>query len=302
MTYMRRLQLIFMVAGFLVAGNLVGQDHQTHTYFRNDSISQKLDLFLPEGGGDKDTPLMIYVHGGGFAGGDRSGGHKFAHYLQSRGIACASIDYTLYAKETGFSCDVVLPEKVKAIQIAASQLWHATDWLIERRDAFNLDTSAIFLGGSSAGAETVLHAPFWNRREMQLYEPALDTGFSYAGVIAGAGAIMDLNLITRENMLPLMVFHGDADPLVPYGTAAHHYCPPDSPGWLMLFGSHSIVRHIEKLGGTCYLTTFEGGGHYYAGAYIHRNQQPAVDFIHDVLEGRHFVKYQRVQAGPDHGQ
>jgi len=291
---MTKTTLVLLLAAIFLTTGVAAQDYQTYTYFSHDTLTQELDLFLPDGAGDEKTPLVIYVHGGGFAGGDRSGGHKLAGFLSEHGIACASIDYTLHARGTGFGCDVALPEKIKAIRIAASQTWHATAWLIDRQDEFNLDTSSIFLGGSSAGAEAVLHAPFWDRQRMQLYGPALDSGFTYAGVVAGAGAIMDLNLITRENQIPLMMMHGDADPLVPYGTAAHHYCPPDSPGWLMLFGSHSIARHMQDLNGTCQLTTFKEGGHYYAGAHIHRNQQPVVDFIHDVLKGKQFIHYRQV--------
>jgi len=291
---MKQLSILFLLAALLLTTVMVGQDYQTHTYFSNDSIDQQLDLFLPEGAGNETYPLVIYVHGGGFAVGDRTQGHQLGRYLTDHGIACASIDYTLHARGTGFGCDVPLPEKIKAIRIAASQTWHATAWLIHRQDEFNLDTSAIFLGGSSAGAETVLHAPFWDRQRMQLYGSKLHSSFTYAGVIAGAGAIMDLNLITRENQIPLMMMHGDADQLVPYGTAAHHYCPPDSPGWLMLFGSHSIARHIKDLNGTCYLTTFQGGGHQYAGAHIQRNQQPMVNFIHEVMNGKQFFHHRRV--------
>jgi hypothetical protein len=130
---------------------------------------------------------------------------------------------------------------------------------------------------------------------MQLFDNGLSAKFKYAGIISGAGAIMDLSLITKENKLPTMLFHGDADPLVPYATAAHHYCPPNSSGWLMLFGSHSIAKHLEMLGGTCQLTTFEGGKHSFAGAYFYQNQQHVADFINKVLSGKKFIEFKSVE-------
>ncbi len=291
---------------------------QTFTYFENDSIQLELDLFLPvknswaeemlpATGSDysavQPAPLVIYVHGGGFGRGNRGGGHKLAAYLSGNGIACASISYTLYMEDKSFSCDGILSEKIRAIQIAASQLWHATRYLMDRSSEFGIDTTRIFIAGSSAGAETVLHAAFWEREQMQLFQPVLSAGFRYAGVIAGAGAIMDLNLITRENMLPVMMFHGDEDPLVPYNIAAHHFCPPDSPGWLMLFGSRSIARHLEQLGGTCELITYEGGGHSYAGAHFYQDQGPVLNFIEEVLAERGpFVTYGLVKESPDDEQ
>ncbi len=213
------------------------EDFQSFTYYSNDSLSLDLDIFMPlqmiEGG----NPLVIYVHGGGFSNGTRDAGHKLARHLAEQGIACASISYTLYMEGKSFGCDGILSEKVRAIQIAASQLWLATAYLNKYSGQFNIDTTRIFIAGSSAGAETVLHAAHWDREQMQCFEQALSPGFKYAGIISGAGAIMDLNLITPENKIPTMLFHGDADKLVPYGTAAHHYCPPNSSGWLMLFGS-----------------------------------------------------------------
>ena len=202
-------------------------------------------------------------------------------------------------KGKGFGCDVLLPEKVKAIQIAASQLWHATAKLVEQSGQYRIDTSEIFIAGSSAGAETVLHAAHWDREQMQIFEPALSPSFSYAGVISGAGAIMDLNLITEENMIPTMVFHGDADPLVPYGVAAHHFCPPNSPGWLMFFGSFAIAEHLQELGGTCHFTTFQGGGHSRAGAYFYQDQKPVGDFIESVLAGETFNLHRTIVPEPE---
>ncbi len=227
--------IILVAIGFCLTAHVSAQESQarefqTFTYYSNDSISLDLDLLLPEHPSTEKGSLAIYVHGGGFSQGDKGGGHELARYLAGRGIACASITYTLYMEDKSFGCDGILSEKIRAIQIAAGQLWQATAFMIEQANLFHLDTSKIFIAGSSAGAETVLHAAHWDREQMQLFEPVLSPSFRYAGVISGAGAIMDLNLITRENMIPTMFFHGDADPLVPYGIAAHHYCPPDSPG------------------------------------------------------------------------
>ncbi len=280
---------IAIVIALLISNPTFSQDFKTYTYIQEDTLSLDLDLFLPET--DSVVPLVIYVHGGGFSGGDRTAGHELARYLVGQEIACASISYTLYMKDKSFSCDGILSEKIKAIQIAASQLWRSTDFLMEMSEDIHIDTTKIFIAGSSAGAETVLHAAFWNREMMQIWESRLSPSFKYAGVISGAGAIMDLNLITDDNLIPIMMFHGDKDPLVPYGTAAHHFCPPDSPGWLMFFGSSSISKHVADLGGTCQLTTFKEGKHNFAGAYFYQNQDHVGDFIKDILAGKKFVEH-----------
>lgn len=290
------LTALFFLPVVLLAQAEPIQPSHTLSYFNNDTIRVDLDLFLPEESNSEPVPLLLFVHGGGFSGGDRFGAYDLANYLVDRNVACATISYTLYMKDKSFGCDGVLSKKVKAIQIAASQLWHATAFLIEHSESLHIDTGRIFIAGSSAGAETVLHAAHWDRELMQLFDPALSPDFKYAGLISGAGAIMDLNLITQDNMVPTFVFHGDADELVPYGVAAHHFCPPNSPGWLMLFGSRAIARHLQELGGSCQLTSFIGGDHSFSGAYFDQDQQAVADFIDRVLSGKSFNIYENIQV------
>ena len=265
--------------------SLSAQDFQTLNYYEDDSIKLELDLFLPESNANAKVPLVIYAHGGGFSTGNRTGGHNLGKFLKEQNIAVASISYTLYMKDKSFSCDGELPEKIKAIQLAANQLWQSTEFFLNNQDIYNIDPSQIFLAGSSAGAEAVLHAAFWDREIMSLYDINLPEMFKYSGVISGAGAMMDLNLITQDSLIPVMMFHGDSDPVVPYATASHHYCPTDSSGWLMLFGSKSIFEHILRLNGTTSLLTYVGGNHGAAGAHFYQNQEPVYNFIMKVSLG-----------------
>lgn len=272
--------------------SLSAQDYRTLTYYEDDSLKLELDLFLPDSLSTTKTPLVIYVHGGGFSSGNRGGGHNLAKFLTQENIAVASISYTLYMKDKDFGCDGDLSEKIKAIQIASNQLWLSTAYLIENEVQYNIDTAQIFIAGSSAGAEAVLHAAFWDRELMNLYDINLPDKFKYAGVISGAGAIMDLNLITKESLVPVMMFHGDSDPVVPYVTASHHFCPTNASGWLMLFGSKSIYGHISDLGGAVSLITYTGGNHSAAGAHFYQDQQTVYDFIKQVTLGGNFQNHQ----------
>ncbi|MEP2023997.1 MAG: alpha/beta hydrolase [Reichenbachiella sp.] len=284
------MRLLFTSVLLLLFSDLIGQSFQTLTYFEKDTISLDLDLFLPDKP-KENLPLVIFVHGGGFATGDRSSGHALANHLVSQGIACASISYTLFMKDKSFSCDGITAEKIRAIQIAANQLWEATAYLIQGKNPYQIDKTNIYLAGSSAGAETVLHAAYWNRKEMDLFETSLDSNFRYTGIIAGAGAVLDLNAITRENHLPTMMFHGDKDELVPYATAAHHYCRPNASGWMMLFGSYSIAQHLSQQNGTVQLITFKGGGHDFANAFFSENQVVVSDFVKRIKSKEVFCEY-----------
>lgn len=262
------------------------QQMKTLTYSKNDTLQLDLDFFTPEKAVKGKMPLVIYVHGGGFSGGERESGHSFCKYLSENGFATATISYSLYAKGKKFGCDGALNEKIKAFQHGANGVWLATAFFLKNAKKYNIDPSKIFIAGSSAGAESVLHAAYWDIKTMNLYKNTLPKDFKYAGLVSGAGAIMDLNLITQKNIVPMLFFHGSADVTVPYGTAAHHLCKTNSSNWLMLFGSQSIYEHAIKLNGSASLFTYCNGGHEFSGTLFEKDQSFILGFLNDVLAGR----------------
>lgn len=291
-----RIILTFLVLAFDFAN---AQDFKTVTYFANDSLTLEMDVFIPKTKSKEKQPLLVHVHGGGFSGGDRKWDHAVARQAAAEGFVAASISYTLYMKGKSFSCDGVLPEKIKAIQIAANQLQQAVVYFLKNPKDYNIDPAKVFISGSSAGAETVLHAAFWDSKMMSVYPQRLPEGFKYAGVISGAGAIMDLNLISPGNLVPVMLFHGSCDTTVPYGTAAHHYCPPNSPGWLMLFGSYSVYNHIVGLKGNTLLVTYCGGGHEYSGELFNKDPRQITAFMKGVLNGEKQQSHSIIPTGKE---
>jgi|AntAceMinimDraft_1070359.scaffolds.fasta_scaffold17292_2 acetyl esterase/lipase len=287
---------------FALALTLSGQEMQTLTYYEDDSTKLELDIFLPETTKEMENtpkPVFLFVHGGGFTSGERSAGHTIAKYLATKGFVTVSISYELYMIGKSFSCDGILSEKVKAIQYSANHIWLATAFLVENAATYNIDTTNFFIGGSSAGAEAVLHAQYWNYEQMNWYDEKMPSDFRYAGVVSGAGAIMDLNLITEENAVPTFLFHGSCDKVVPYATAAHHYCPPNSPGWLMLFGSLSIYEHLSKMGESTSLATYCGGGHEKAGILFYENMELIHSFLVRAIQNEKVQEHHIFKAEGD---
>ncbi len=298
---MKKITLLFFTLLFTVLS--WAQDFKTITYFANDSTQLQLDLFLPKPVGGKKQkakdkmPLLIHVHGGGFATGTREWGHTLCREAVKNGYAAATISYTLYMKGKKFSCDGILTEKVKAFQIAANQLWQATLFFIKNADTYNIDTNKIFISGSSAGAETVLHAAYWDRNLMALYPGKLSNNFKYAGVIAGSGAIMDINLVTIPKLVPMMFFHGSCDGTVPYATAAHHLCPTNASGWLMLFGSYAIYNRVIELNGSAEIYRFCNGGHEYSDELFSKQPEKTISFIKSILAGEKIQAHTIIATG-----
>lgn len=97
-----------------------------------------LDFCKADGEGPR--PLLVFIHGGGWTGGDKKGNpNRYEPYL-NEGISCAAINYRL-------TPDNPLPAPVhdaaRAIQFLRTK---AKEW--------NIDTSHIALTGGSAGACT----------------------------------------------------------------------------------------------------------------------------------------------------
>lgn len=246
----------------------------------------KMDVYFPENDTEKKRPLLLYVHGGGFSGGKRDSEryNKFAEMMTYKGYVNATIDYTLTMKGKSFGCDQPASNKINTFLQAGYDLSRATQYFIQNASRFGIDTNKIVILGSSAGAETVIHAAYWNAVKEDGEEKFLSEEFKYAGVISMAGAISTLDIITKENAIPTQLFHGTCDNLVPYATAAHHYCPLESPGFLILNGSYSIYNHLVKLGKPCYLQTACNGGHEWAGEPLTVNIDEITDFVfYDVL-------------------
>ena len=275
----------------------------TYTYAEKDSFKLDLDLYQPAFDTTENRPVLVYVHGGGFSGGQRNEPYirEFCKKVASYGYVTVSISYRLTRKgtATAFGCDCPADEKLKTFQAAVEDLQDATYFLIERREQFGIDPHKIILAGSSAGAETVLNAGF-----QPPYCYGLDSGpVAYAGVISMAGAIPDTSLIYNESAVPALLFHGTCDNLVPYATASHHYCSPGSPGYLMLSGSYSIAERLRKLGKPYWLYTVCGGNHAVSGTpmndYFNEMIQFCNDFVlshkkiqmHTVIEGEHNCDY-----------
>ena len=260
--------ILFLFAGILTHAQekYVGQIYadlvkSTHTY----SDSLKLDFYsAKENEKDAARPLIILVHGGGFSGGKRDNPLEvqFSQAMAAKGYAVASISYTLTrkGKSTGFGCNCPSSEKIETFKQTTEDILKATNLLIAE-SKFAFDRSKIVLTGSSAGAEGVLNTAYMSShpdfKELGTYP-------KYAAVVSLAGAVVDARYITRNNAIPALFIHGDADNLVPYASQPHHFCSSETPGFLPLDGDAFIAERLKKLDASYMLLTAEGGNHDWA--------------------------------------
>jgi hypothetical protein len=118
-----------------------------------DDAAMRFDLFQPASA--TATPLIIFIHGGGFTGGNKTSGYdsagdqaKLANALEA-GIAYASINYRLLDEVDSEGVYKSLSDSRRALQFIR---YHAAE--------LNIDPERIALRGSSAGAGTGLWLAF----------------------------------------------------------------------------------------------------------------------------------------------
>lgn len=263
------------------------KDPVTRTYATKDGEDLKLDIYEPADDESTARPLIVFMHGGGFAGGTpkNEGEVKFAKMAAKKGYVAVQIAYRLTRKGQGFGCDFAAEGKIETFRKAAEDFLDAVRYMKDHSEEFKINDNQIIVGGSSAGAEAVLDATY--NRELLFENPEKYEDLNFSGVFSLAGAIVDARYITEQEAIPAVLFHGTSDNLVPYSTAPHHFCSPDKPGYLILDGSKTIAEKLQTLDTSYMLYTFEGAGHEISGMPF-EDMPEIFDFFSKVfLENEH---------------
>ena len=258
------MKLVVNVFILFLSFSTFSQSVETHIYAIKNNDSLKLDIYTPENIADSiKLPVVIWMHGGGFAGGSRNGRDEkqLMNYATKNGFIGVSISYRLLRKgaKTGFGCECSKEDKLFTFAKAAEDFLDATNFIIQNSDSLRINPKQVIAGGSSAGAEAVLSAVYM--KDYFIEDTSKYDAITYAGLISFAGAMVDENYITKENAIPTVLFHGTNDNIVPYSKASHHLCKTNEKGHLILNGSGVIFTRLEKLNTSYYLFRVEGGQH-----------------------------------------
>ena len=241
------------------------------TYLVADGYESKLDVIAPR---DTSVPLptLLYIHGGGWVGGDKDAVFlRFLPYLEM-GFAVVNVEYRL--------------GRVALAPAAVEDCRCALRWVIENAEEYGFDTDRIVVSGTSAGGHLTLttgmlpasagldiRCPATNpdgQVRSDAYEPEMPVAamVNFYGITDVADLVEGPNAKTyavqwmggmadwreearrvtpleyvRADLPPILTIHGDADPSVPY--------------------QHGVRLHeaLQKAGVANQLHTVPGGGH-----------------------------------------
>ena len=232
-----------------------------------------LDFYEPQGDTLSARPLVITVFGGAFVAGGRDYADmvEYCTRLAKHGYAAASIDYRLIS-----IWNLNATALIRDAYMAAQDVSAAIRFFKYHCAEYKIDTEQVFLLGNSAGSIAIFCELFMDEdeRPAETFEsPDLGSMHSsgyeeYAGVspaVAGAvphwGGVNGLDVIDKEEYVPLCMIHGTDDNTVPYDSG---YCyngmlPDVMP---FMYGSHAMVQRLDDLDISDYeFHPFEGEGH-----------------------------------------
>ncbi len=205
------------------------------------------DLFLPRGGAGP-FPAVVYIHGGGWSGGNKNAFHRQAAHMATKGFAGLTIEYRLSGEAT---YPAALDDSKAAVK-----------WLKDHASKYRVNASKIGAAGGSAGGHLV--AMLGTARLVQAvaaFNPAVDlvmfgkrvpdsaanSVYKFLGATYAEKpelwAEASPALHAGKDCPPFLFLHGTSDRTVPYAQSV------------------DMMNKLKAAGVRAELFTAEGSGH-----------------------------------------
>lgn len=226
-----------------------------------------LDLYIPKFAAPKGGyPVFLFVHGGGFSGGDKcdtgKGYHDISRAMAECGFAAISMNYYLtlkYDNPSKVSCSAEMknglpatgafhPDLQKAMDNASDDAVAVLEWIKAHAEQYKLNPNHVVVCGGSAGSMTVLQLAYFSGQRV----------LPIRGVVNLWGGVANPSAIELPAP-PMLIYHGDKDDLIHVDYA------------------HAFEARLQELGVRVEKHILEGKGHAQY-TYIRKNH------INDIVE------------------
>tara|TARA_B100001287_G_scaffold198881_1_gene168392 strand:- start:8723 stop:9820 length:1098 start_codon:yes stop_codon:yes gene_type:complete len=219
-------------------------------------IDLTMDIYEAEGDTATNRPVIIFLHPGAFFTGNNEVDDMVALSISSAkmGYVAASLTYRLGLNVlSSYSAERAV---YRGVQDASA----AIRYFREHHEEFGIDYDNIYVWGSSAGSFIGLHLTYMeeDERPMSTYGSGGDPDlgcidcegnvfdhYSYPNALVSCwGAIGDLNWINENNTIPLIMFHGSSDAVVPFNSGFPFTIDLFLP---VVYGSNLINERLNTL-------------------------------------------------------
>ena len=160
-------------AGLTTPWDVIRQDD---IQYGEDPQWQVMDLYRPRNAGEKDLPVIISFHGGGWVYGDKSVYQFYCMSLAQMGFAVVNFTYRL-------APDFQYPAPLEDMNLVVN-------WVLDHAGEYHLDTRHVFGVGDSAGGQGLgLYAAFTSNPEYAALLPFdPPEGFAFSAVALNCAA------------------------------------------------------------------------------------------------------------------
>lgn len=250
------------------------------TYGNNTTFSgSKIDLqyffTAPNEKTISKRPFILLIHGGGFITGNYKAAMAPALLFAQKGYAAASIDYRLGWNTGGSnpgSCKGDTISMYKAVYRATQDARAALRYFIANADQFGIDTSQIYIWGSSAGNITASAVSFMTQQDFDAKLPGIENSlgslntasnnlrndFHIKALLTVTGfGLISKNYINSSNAIPVFFMVRANDPVLPYGHEPAFKCR----NYFYLYGASEIKDVVKSYNMPYTLYTESGSGH-----------------------------------------
>lgn len=191
-----------------------------------------MDIFMPHDDTVSKRPAIIFLHGGALLVGSRLNDDMVAmcDSFARKGYVTATIDYRLGMGATVSGFFNIKVDEINGYRAAYRGMQDtkaAIRFLKHNADSYGIDTTKIFITGSSAGSILALQNIYVDRHEINEFaftSPSLEDidavgvqGYeSKVAAIASLWGAIESPQIIENDSTPVFLVHGTADNIVPY--------------------------------------------------------------------------------------
>jgi acetyl esterase/lipase len=246
--------------------------------FYGTETENTMDIFLPAGRTQATTPLIIYIHGGGWISGDKTEFSEFRPIMENSfpGYAFISVNYRLL--NIGTQSGLFPDQENDIIQ--------AINYIVSKTSEWNISNDIVLAGASAGGHLALLHSykhqEIGNIKAVMALFPITDlnTFYDYStgskllleNLLEGSSASQKnlylesspLNYVSSSS-IPTVFFHGTNDMVVPISQ------------------SETLEVKLKENGISNYFEAIQGEGHGFQPSTYPVVIQKAADFINNEL-------------------